>query len=92
MCSSIGVDPLASNKGFWSDLLGVGDFYYELGVQIIQIAVETRASNGGLMSLNEMNILLRQRGKSRREVSTDDILRAVQKLTVLGNGFKIIEV
>lgn len=29
MCSSIGVDPLASGKGFWSDLLGVGDFYYE---------------------------------------------------------------
>ena len=26
-----GVDPLASNKGFWNDLLGVGDYYYELG-------------------------------------------------------------
>ena len=25
MCSSIGVDPLASSKGFWSELLGVGD-------------------------------------------------------------------
>ena len=34
MCASIGVDPLASSKGFWSEMLGVGDFYYELGVQV----------------------------------------------------------
>jgi ESCRT-II complex subunit VPS22 len=37
MCVNIGVDPLASNKGFWAELLGVGDFYYELGVQIIEV-------------------------------------------------------
>lgn len=34
MCAAAGVDPLASNKGFWAELLGFGDFYYELGVQI----------------------------------------------------------
>jgi hypothetical protein len=32
MCKSVGVDPLSSNKGFWVDILGVGDFYYELAV------------------------------------------------------------
>ena len=37
MCARIGVDPLASSKGFWAQLLGVGDFYYELGVQIIEV-------------------------------------------------------
>lgn len=37
MCANIGVDPLASSKGFWSEVLGVGDFYYELAVQIIEI-------------------------------------------------------
>lgn len=31
MCAKVGVDPLASNKGFWAELLGIGDFYYELG-------------------------------------------------------------
>lgn len=31
MCATIGVDPLASSKGFWSEMLGVGDYYYELG-------------------------------------------------------------
>ena len=34
MCASIGVDPLASGKGFWSNMLDIGDFYYELGVQV----------------------------------------------------------
>lgn len=36
MCASIGVDPLASGKGFWL-VLGIGDFYYELGVQIVEV-------------------------------------------------------
>ena len=34
MCKEIGVDPLSSNKGFWVDVLGVGDFYYELAVSV----------------------------------------------------------
>lgn len=33
MCKQIGVDPLSSNKGFWVNVLGVGDFYYELAVR-----------------------------------------------------------
>ena len=31
-CATIGVDSLASGKGFWSEMLGVGDVYYQLGV------------------------------------------------------------
>lgn len=42
MCGKIGVDPLASKKGFWSELLDVGDFYYELAVQIIEVCIITR--------------------------------------------------
>lgn len=45
------VDPLASNKGFWAEVLGVGDFYYELAVQIVEICLATRSENGGLMTL-----------------------------------------
>ena len=37
MCASVGVDPLASGKGFWAEKLGVGDFYYELAVQIVEV-------------------------------------------------------
>ncbi|XP_047317370.1 vacuolar protein sorting-associated protein 22 homolog 1 [Impatiens glandulifera] len=93
MCSKVGVDPLASNKGFWAELLGIGDFYYELGVQIVDICLSTRPLNGGLISLEELRKLLSQRRKSAREsVSDDDCLRAISKLKMLGNGFEVISV
>ena len=43
-----------ANKGFWSELLGVGDFYYELGIQIIDVCLSTRGRNGGLVELGEL--------------------------------------
>ncbi|KAI4463965.1 eap30 subunit of ell complex [Holotrichia oblita] len=53
MCASIGVDPLASGKGFWS-VLGIGDFYYELAVQIVEVCLATNHKNGGLIRLDEL--------------------------------------
>lgn len=92
MCASIGVDPLASNKGFWS-ILNIGDFYYELSVQIVEVCLSTAASNGGLISLDELRKrLIKSRGRRQtQDISTDDVLRAAKKLSVLGNGFKVIQ-
>lgn len=93
MCAKVGVDPLASNKGFWAELLGIGDFYYELGVQIVDICLATRVHNGGLIDLQELCNLLCQRRKSAHgAVSEDDCLRAISKLKVLGSGFEVISV
>lgn len=61
MCASIGVDPLTSRKGVWAELLGVGDYYYELGVRVIEVCLATRAMNGGIISLNELVECLRKR-------------------------------
>ncbi|PQQ04768.1 hypothetical protein Pyn_16383 [Prunus yedoensis var. nudiflora] len=61
MCTKVGVDPLASNKGFWAELLGIGDFYFELGVQIVDICLARRPHNGGLINLKELCNMLRQR-------------------------------
>ncbi|XP_031456660.1 vacuolar-sorting protein SNF8 isoform X1 [Phasianus colchicus] len=93
MCATIGVDPLASGKGFWSEMLGVGDFYYELGVQIIEVCLALKHRNGGLITLEELHQqVLKGRGKFAQEVSQDDLLRAIKKLKVLGSGFGIIPV
>jgi len=35
-------------------VLGVGDFYYEVAVQVVEICLRTRASNGGLIYVREM--------------------------------------
>ena len=60
MCASIGVDPLTSRKGVWAEILGVGDYYYELAVRIIEVCVKTRPMNGGLMDLRELLSALRK--------------------------------
>lgn len=91
MCASIGVDPLASSKGFWAEMLGVGDFYYELGVQIIEVCLATSHRNGGLISIEELrDRLVKSRSKKSQDISIDDLLRAIKKLKTLGNGFTVI--
>ncbi|XP_052135537.1 vacuolar protein sorting-associated protein 22 homolog 1-like isoform X1 [Oryza glaberrima] len=93
MCAKVGVDPLASNKGAWAELLGIGDFYYELGVQIVDICIATRATNGGLIDLLDLRKLLCQKRKADLgSLTSDDCLRAISKLKVLGSGFEVISV
>eukprot|EP01107_Rhizomastix_libera_P001612 TRINITY_DN12671_c0_g1_i1.p1 TRINITY_DN12671_c0_g1~~TRINITY_DN12671_c0_g1_i1.p1 ORF type:complete len:255 (-),score=66.39 TRINITY_DN12671_c0_g1_i1:188-928(-) len=93
MCTKIGVDPLSSQKSFWSELLGVNDFYYELGVQIIEACLATRASNGGLIPLDALYERIKmKRGAKAQAISLDDIERSIKRLKELGNGFGIIMV
>lgn len=68
----------------WMCLLNVIELFCYTGVQIVDICLSTRPHNGGLISLQELCTLLRQRRKSDREaVSEDDCLRAISKLKVL---------
>lgn len=58
--------------------------YDKAGVQIVEICLSTRSHNGGLINLQELCTLLRQRRKADPEpVSEDDCLRAISKLKVL---------
>lgn len=94
MCAAIGVDPLASNKGFWS-VLGMGDFYYELSVQVVEVCLAMNSSTGGLMELGELrNRLVAARGQKahHQEITNEDILMAAKKLKIFGNGFTVIPV
>ena len=52
MCAAIGVDPLASSRGFWAETLGVGDFYYELAVRVVEYCMANRTKLGGLIQLS----------------------------------------
>lgn len=93
MCAASGVDPLASSKGFWANMLGVGDFYYELGVQIVEVCLATCHRNGGILKLEDLRkLLIKSRSVSAKqeEIDYDDILRAIDKLRVLGQGFRTI--
>ncbi|GAN10127.1 vacuolar-sorting protein SNF8 [Mucor ambiguus] len=97
MCTNIGVDPLASNKGFWADLLGVGDFYYELGIQIIEACIVSRINDGGLTELSEiMRRVQVMRGSNNKQqqqqISEDDIVRAIKTLKPLSGGYEVLPI
>lgn len=107
MCREIGVDPLVSNKGFWTRILGVGDFYYELAIQALDVCFVSRSRNGGLISLHELTERLRSKRQtvahktstfesaktqSHSIISQDDVLRAIESLSVLGGGISILTI
>lgn len=97
MCATVGVDPLQSSANFWTKLLGVGDFYYELAVQVIEVCMSTSHRNGGLIGINELHHRViqsrnsaKQSPRSDEEISVDDLLRAIDKLSKLGSGLKVL--
>jgi ESCRT-II complex subunit VPS22 len=61
MCAPLGVDPLLSKKSFWNGVLGVGDFYYELAVKVAEACLASRAKNGGIISIKEVQSILSKR-------------------------------
>lgn len=80
---------ILASKGFWAEVLGVGDFYYELGVKIVEACFKLREQTGGLVDLQT----IKQRigaGQKAAEVEDDDIIKAIDTLKPLGSGFKVI--
>ncbi len=95
MCTSIGVDPISSAKGIWTEMLGgLGTFYYEIGVHVVQVCIETRSVNGGMISFEQ----LLERVKEKRNVSVlddqamneEDMVYAIEAMNVLGHGYQIL--
>lgn len=99
MCAPLGVDPLASKKTVLGNLLGMGDFYHELAVKTAEVCLASKSSNGGIMSVREIQSVLKQRktrlgmaSQQTIDVSEADIQVAIQKLGKLGGGFRTIQV
>lgn len=64
-----------ASKGFWMEKLGVGDFYYEVAIQVIEICLATSDENGGLITLNEIRTkLLKTRSRTKKESITEFII------------------
>ena len=77
----------SSGESIWASLLGgsVHDFYFNLGVTIVEVCRATRAENGGLISLSDLKTHVK-RGRaigSAMDVSDADIEQAVRALEPL---------
>lgn len=98
MCGPLGVDPLNTKKSFWGKLLGMGDFYHELAVKVAEVCLASRARNGGIMSVTEVQSILSKRktrlgsSNASKNVSKEDIEVAITKLSQLGGGFRSFQV
>ncbi|PAA58746.1 hypothetical protein BOX15_Mlig011690g1, partial [Macrostomum lignano] len=68
----------------------VGGFYFELGVKIIEVTMATSHKHGGLMDVSDLLKALNAGRGAGDPVSEDDIVRAVDKLRCLGNGFTLV--
>lgn len=98
MCATAGVDPLRSSANFWGKLLGVGDFYYELALQIVEVFLSTSYRNGGIMTIEELqdrvtaarNVSKNSNLKSTDSITTDDLLEAIKKLRVLNSNIRAL--
>ncbi|KAJ4342296.1 ESCRT II complex subunit Dot2 [Didymella glomerata] len=109
MCTALNIDFLGasytktggskSSKGgesIWASLLGgsVNDFYFNLGVTIVDVCRVTRAENGGLISLSDLKAHI-ARGRaigSGMSVSDADIEQAVRALEPLGGAYGITSI
>ena len=45
---------MLQSNAYRVQVLGFGDFYYELGVQIVEACLATRPLNGGLMEMKPL--------------------------------------
>lgn len=92
MCAAIGVDPLqTSRKESIGSVLGVGSFYFQLAVRVIEISRATRARNGGFIDVGEIKDII-GRGINAVDATEDDIVQAVKALSPLGSGFEVISI
>ncbi|KAF7966832.1 hypothetical protein HWV62_36939 [Athelia sp. TMB] len=95
MCASIGVDPFAGPRkgGWWADMLGLGDWQYELGVQIVDVCVSTRERNGGMIEMGELlRMLSKLRGVDAGVITEEDVVRSIKTLKPLGAGYEVVDV
>ena len=95
MCAGVGVDPLAGPRrgGWWAEMLGLGDWQHELGVQIVDVCVSTRALNGGLIDMGELvRIVSKLRGVEADVITEEDVIRSIKTLKPLGAGYEVIDV
>lgn len=98
MCAVAGVDPLRSSANFWVKLLGVGDFYYELAIQIVEVFLSTSHRNGGIMPIEELlqrvlasrNVSKNANLRTTDSITAEDLLEAIKKLRVLGSNIRDI--
>lgn len=70
----------------------MGDFYFELSIQIVEICLALAESTGGMLEISELRERLnrsRSQKAKQQEITNEDILLATKKLKIFGNSFQV---
>lgn len=100
MCTQLGVDPLGGGpKGgkLW-DWLGVSDWTYTLAVQVVDVCISSRDTNGGLIEMSQLVKGVSKlrtgshsdlEGSQHTPITAADIIQAVKSLNPLACGYDV---
>ena len=93
MCVEIGVDPLQSQAGFWSQFTGLGDFYRVLSIKIIDVCLKLKKKNSGFIQISTiLDKVLKTYGQNPPALSPNDIKKAISNLDEIGNGYTVVKI
>jgi ESCRT-II complex subunit VPS22 len=69
----------------------MGDFYFELSIQIVEICLALAESTGGMLEISELkeHLTRTRRQKTQQEITIEDILLATKKLKIFGTSFQV---
>lgn len=73
----------------------MGDFYYELGIQIIEACIISRTNDGGLTELGDIMKrveVMRGTKTKQSQISEDDMIRAIKTLKPLNGGYEVLQI
>ena len=85
--------------------MGLGDVYYQVCVQLVDVCISTKSSNGGMIDLVDLTSRInRMRGlgtengiedsgksKNKGRVEEQDVLKAIELLKPLHAGYTIVK-
>jgi ESCRT-II complex subunit VPS22 len=91
LCAQCNIDPISSGKNVFS-CFGVGKFYYELSIQVVDICYSTRNQNGGIIPMTELQRLLENMRQHKDKITVNDIMRAITKIKILNSGYSVFKV
>ena len=93
MCLQIGVDPLQSKNGFWSKILGVGDFYHELSIKVIDVCSQLKKKSGGMIPYDDvLERVKKTYGGKPPKISREDVEQSLKNLKSIGEGYTIVKI
>jgi ESCRT-II complex subunit VPS22 len=91
MCSTLGVDPIQSEKTIFSSLFRIGEFNHQLSIKVLKFLFKEKRKGAKVVNLNDIKEgVLKTYTREDLSISLDDIKEALINLKPLQCEYQII--